>query len=564
MAVCSLLCVSLSHAQSNEHPIVGIDTSRYQGRVGYPQVAAQGYSYCFMKATQGASYVDPDYASDVLAARAAGLAVGSYHFFVTGDSAQEQFRNFSRTVTLLPGDLPPVIDVEHMSGAGPELAGELRVLLRLIETHFRVRPIVYSGRAFATDELRTFGDYPLWLAEYDVTAPQLPLGFRDWTFWQHSASGAVAGIEGKVDLDIFHGDRAAFHALRIPASSEPRRAPCREPTCGGHFEPDVEPAPAAPSALPTRAILLSAVGLLCALLALIAWRRRAKPAQRPSLSEAEPAKAQETTPEPDALEAALQTLRQPGPEALESRLDAIHELARLARSTPAQQPKIVSALSAFVRDGSPRTAKTESTHALPADVEMALHRLAELGGLRLPGGDLRGCLLQGARLDGAQLPGANLQGTNLQGATLRNAVLDGANLQGAYLQGAFLEGARLHGAFLEGAFLAGAQLAQAQLVGAFMQRTNLPGSNLRGANLSGTNLPAAHLPGAHLVDSDLRGANLQGANVQGADLSGARMDDCLLLGARLSGARREGANVEAAVREIAARTTHGERPQLGS
>jgi uncharacterized protein with LGFP repeats len=48
---------------------------------------------------------------------------------------------------------------------------------------------------------RTFGAYPLWLANYRSTPPQPLPGWDRWTFWQHSDTAHVSGIPGEVDHD---------------------------------------------------------------------------------------------------------------------------------------------------------------------------------------------------------------------------------------------------------------------------------------------------------------------------------------------------------------------------
>jgi len=38
-----------------------------------------------------------------------------------------------------------------------------------------------------------------------VTEPALPLAWDEWEFWQYTSDGAVPGIVGRVDLDVFNG-----------------------------------------------------------------------------------------------------------------------------------------------------------------------------------------------------------------------------------------------------------------------------------------------------------------------------------------------------------------------
>ena len=61
------------------------------------------------------------------------------------------------------------------------------------------------GNEYLTDE--RFTQYPLWIANYNVSEPSVPSawGNKGWDFWQYSQKGNVEGIEGDVDLDTFNG-----------------------------------------------------------------------------------------------------------------------------------------------------------------------------------------------------------------------------------------------------------------------------------------------------------------------------------------------------------------------
>jgi lysozyme len=50
-------------------------------------------------------------------------------------------------------------------------------------------------------------EYPLWVAHYGVAEPNLPAGWPEWAFWQHTDEGRVAGIDANVDLNWFNGTR---------------------------------------------------------------------------------------------------------------------------------------------------------------------------------------------------------------------------------------------------------------------------------------------------------------------------------------------------------------------
>jgi lysozyme len=196
----------------------GVDLSKWQGAtVDFSQIKSAGMHYVFVKATQGATGVDPDYKRNVTSAREAGLLVGSYHFYMTNDTPEAQFANLSRHLSLQPGDLPPVVDIEVLSrNSLPDTAANLKRFLSLIESRYGIKPIIYSGEYFANQYLSGFSQYPLWLAEYVANkAPQMPLDWKQWTFWQYTQQGKVAGVAGPVDLSRFNGSLEQLNGLRV-------------------------------------------------------------------------------------------------------------------------------------------------------------------------------------------------------------------------------------------------------------------------------------------------------------------------------------------------------------
>lgn len=195
----------------------GVDLSKWQGTANFQQIKSAGKHYVFIKVTQGMGDADPDYKKNVENARAAGLVVGSYHFYMTDDTPEAQFANLSKHLSLQPGDLPPVVDIEAFSlNSLPDTAENLRQFLALLEQHYGVKPIIYSGESFANEYLSGFDTYPLWLAEYNNNhSPQLPLDWKSWAFWQYSQSGHVAGVSGPIDLNRFNGTAEELHELRV-------------------------------------------------------------------------------------------------------------------------------------------------------------------------------------------------------------------------------------------------------------------------------------------------------------------------------------------------------------
>ncbi|MEL6615661.1 MAG: GH25 family lysozyme, partial [Bacteroidota bacterium] len=95
-----------------EYPVRGIDVSRHQGRIDWPEVAASGVDFVYMKATEGGDWTDPEFARNWREAGAAGLTRGVYHFFTFCRDGDEQA---DHALGVLPpeAELPFAVDVEY-------------------------------------------------------------------------------------------------------------------------------------------------------------------------------------------------------------------------------------------------------------------------------------------------------------------------------------------------------------------------------------------------------------------------------------------------------------------
>lgn len=202
----------------------GIDVSHWQNEIDWRAVARDNCRFAFIKATEGATYQDPRFAANRAAATEAGIAVGAYHYLRQTSTIPDQLANFTNIVhTLRPGDLPPALDVEDPKQWSGVAAAELTELvlswLRGAHRTFGIRPLIYLSPAFAesllTPTTAELANFPLWIAHWKADQPRIPKPWQSWTFWQHSSTGSINGIHGKVDLDWFTGDDEQFQQLRV-------------------------------------------------------------------------------------------------------------------------------------------------------------------------------------------------------------------------------------------------------------------------------------------------------------------------------------------------------------
>lgn len=200
--------------------IHGIDVSHHQDRIDWQEVQKMNVEemqlkFVFIKATEGLTNVDRLFKRNWYKAREEGMVRGAYHFFLATKSGKKQADNFIAQVTLEPGDLPPVLDVEQLYGVKPkELRIRVKEWLSAIESYFKVKPIIYTNVDFYDQYLgKEFDEYPLWVAHY--LQPNKPRIERSWLFWQHSETGRVNGINAPVDFNVFNGDAADFQQLLL-------------------------------------------------------------------------------------------------------------------------------------------------------------------------------------------------------------------------------------------------------------------------------------------------------------------------------------------------------------
>ena len=203
----------------------GIDASHHNGMPDWSAAKADGIEFAFVKATEGRTFVDGQYATNRAQADAAALRFGAYHFAQpdgTANDAVLEADHFADTAALRGRHLLPVLDLETDGGLGTRaLRRWTKSWLARIQERLGVKAIIYTTPAFWTDEMgdsRWFADagHRLWIAHWGAEQPQVPAqnwGGRGWTFWQYDDCGSVAGFEGCVDLDYFSG--SGFAAMRI-------------------------------------------------------------------------------------------------------------------------------------------------------------------------------------------------------------------------------------------------------------------------------------------------------------------------------------------------------------
>jgi lysozyme len=187
----------------------GLDCSVWQDRIKWYDIDTI-YKFIFIRASESLK-MDNNFSYNW---RHCKIPKGAYHFFNPNINGITQAKFFLSFVKIEKGNLPPVIDVEYCSYwrrcnkyTG---AKNLRLMLEYIEQKTGVKPIIYTNSNFWNKYLFNYikfdpNNYPLWIAHYYVIKPNIPKGWKTWTFWQYSAKGRLNNHYTDWDLNYFNG-----------------------------------------------------------------------------------------------------------------------------------------------------------------------------------------------------------------------------------------------------------------------------------------------------------------------------------------------------------------------
>ena len=203
--------------------VIGVDVSHYQAEIDMNALADQGISFVYVKATEGTGYTDPNFPVNWANAKTSALEAGAYHFFSFDSPGKDQAWHYIDVVGSLDGELVPVVDVEWYADkkqnppARADVERELASFLQVLETHYGVRPMIYTSRDVYDLLLSgSFDEYPLWVCSTILPA-WLEWGDM-WTMWQYNDRARLAGYSGGevyIDLNVIAGGRSGLDSLKV-------------------------------------------------------------------------------------------------------------------------------------------------------------------------------------------------------------------------------------------------------------------------------------------------------------------------------------------------------------
>lgn len=258
-----------------------VDISQYQGTIDFNSVTEP---IVIMKMSGGDAglYVDSKANQNYYGAKAAGKALGMYHFAGGGDPANEA-DFFIAACSPLEKDDVMVLDWE-IPHADP--VGWCLVFVTRVHERTGVWPLIYMNLATLNSHVwnPVLANCGLWLAAWN-NDPDATLTDKFYVMHQYSSNGTVSGIAGRVDLDSFFGSVAQFKeygyqppvtppveepVAPLPTPSEPVLIP---PIPDPPPLPELQPTPGTdnPTSTIKMAVLAAIAAIAAVVSAIIAW-----------------------------------------------------------------------------------------------------------------------------------------------------------------------------------------------------------------------------------------------------------------------------------------------------
>jgi lysozyme len=198
--------------------IIGCDISAWNDNpdnpegINFRRMGCMGIDFVILRCSIG-GYEDSSYKINIAKAKDAGLITGSFHYLTWRDNLQSQLNLIINLQKQYPSDIPIVIDVEERSGCPAQVtAGKaIKSMLDSLRAELGVIPGVYTNvdswmrMGYLSDDILYNW---LWVANWNVKTPKLPVPWKNWTFWQYTISsyGYMYGVQSKsIDLDAYNG-----------------------------------------------------------------------------------------------------------------------------------------------------------------------------------------------------------------------------------------------------------------------------------------------------------------------------------------------------------------------
>lgn len=188
----------------------GIDISGYQKGI---DLAIVPCDFVIIKATQGVSFISPDFQRQITQALSVGKLTGVYHY-ANGAGVEGEVTHFVSTIAPYLDKVILCLDWEGDQNSKFADYRYCEAMLDAIKAKTGRIPFLYMSKSVCRQyKWEKAKNYPLWAAQYKKQAPTTytdkpwtdSKGFGAWSnplIYQYSSVGRLSGYKNNLDLDI--------------------------------------------------------------------------------------------------------------------------------------------------------------------------------------------------------------------------------------------------------------------------------------------------------------------------------------------------------------------------
>jgi lysozyme len=188
--------------------VLGCDVSHWEGEIDW-KTAGLWLSFCYFKCSDGASFVDPQFAANQAGCEERGMPHAPYHYFQPEIDPVKQASWFIKQAGVQYQRY--IVDVEQIPTDGvSDVGASLYEFLLSVEGQIGKRCAIYTSAGFWNEHVHP---KPAWAKDYELIVahytaehlPLLPIGWSNWRIWQYTDSFYFPGCSSAADGNWYNG-----------------------------------------------------------------------------------------------------------------------------------------------------------------------------------------------------------------------------------------------------------------------------------------------------------------------------------------------------------------------
>lgn len=181
----------------------GVDVSHWQGDIDWDKARADDVDFV-MLGTRYKGDTDPKFRENAEQAVKSGVKIGAYiySYATTPEEAEQEADFILKLIKDYPISYPIAFDAENEKTLGSLPKAQISAIVHAFCKKISdagYYPILYANDYWIQNKLDmpSLSQYPVWVAAYERTPK-----YDRHVMWQGTDSGAVAGVQGNVDIDL--------------------------------------------------------------------------------------------------------------------------------------------------------------------------------------------------------------------------------------------------------------------------------------------------------------------------------------------------------------------------